>query len=107
MVGMNSHVIQLAAPRLAALAVLIAATLPAGSPAAAATLPPGFVETPVAAGLAAPTAMALSRDGRIFVCEQGGRLRVIKNGQLLTRPFITLNVNAQGERGLLGVALHP
>lgn len=73
----------------------------------AATLPSGFTETRVAAGLASPTAMTFSPDGRLFVCEQGGRLRVIKNGTLLSQPFMTLSVNSSGERGLLGVAFDP
>jgi glucose/arabinose dehydrogenase len=72
-----------------------------------ATLPAGFTETRVAAGLASPTAMAFAPDGRLFVAEQSGRLRVIKNGTLLATPFITLSVNASGERGLLGVAFDP
>ena len=46
-------------------------------------------------------------DGRLFVAEQGGRLRVIKNGALLSAPFVTVTVNASGERGLLGVAFDP
>ena len=91
----------------AAFALLLAATALVASSAVAATLPPGFVESAVASGLSQPTAMAIARDGRIFVGEQGGRLRVIKNGQLLAKPFVTLNVSTQGERGLLGVALHP
>jgi glucose/arabinose dehydrogenase len=37
----------------------------------------------------------------------GGRLRVIKNGTLLATPFLTLSVNASGERGLLGIAFDP
>ncbi|HEV8630923.1 MAG TPA: PQQ-dependent sugar dehydrogenase [Thermoanaerobaculia bacterium] len=86
--------------------VLGTAGLVAG-PAEGALLPPGFAETAVATGLQDPTAIALAADGRIFVAEQGGRLRVIKNGQLLPRPFATFTVNSQGERGLLGVALHP
>jgi glucose/arabinose dehydrogenase len=73
----------------------------------AATLPAGFSETRIAAGITSPTSMAAARDGRIFVTEQTGRLRVIKNGVLLTDPFVTLSVNSLGERGLLGVALHP
>lgn len=73
----------------------------------AATLPSGFSETRIASGIATPTAMAMSRDGRIFVTEQTGRLRVVKNGVLLTEPFATLSVHSLGERGLLGVALHP
>jgi glucose/arabinose dehydrogenase len=77
------------------------------SPAAAATLPSGFAETQIATGLASPTAMAFSPDGRLFVAEQGGRLRVIKNGTLLAAPFVTLSVNSAGERGLLGIAFDP
>ena len=76
-------------------------------PRAAATLPGGFTETVMATGLASPTAMALAPDGRIFVTEQGGRLRVIKNGALLSTPFVTVTVNFIGEQGLLGVALDP
>ena len=45
--------------------------------AGATTLPGGFTEQPVVAGLIAPTAMAFAPDGRIFVCEQTGTLRVI------------------------------
>ena len=73
----------------------------------AATVPPGFTDSLVAAGLNNPTAMALAPDGRIFVCEQGGALRVIKNGALLPTPFLTVPVDSSGERGLLGVAFDP
>lgn len=72
-----------------------------------AALPSGFVETQVASGLANPTAMQFAPDGRLFVCEQAGRLRVIKNGALLPTPFVTLTVNSSGERGLLGMAFDP
>ena len=51
--------------------------------------------------------MAVSPDGRIFVCQQGGKLRVIKNGVLLATAFVTLTVDSNGERGLLGVAFDP
>jgi glucose/arabinose dehydrogenase len=71
-----------------------------------ATLPPGFTETQIS-GFSNPTAMAIAPDGRIFVCQQGGSLRVIKNGVLLATPFVTLNVDPSGERGLLGIAFHP
>ena len=73
----------------------------------AATVPAGFTDAVVASGLNVPTAMALAPDGRIFVCQQGGALRVIKNGALLPTPFLTVNVDSQGERGLLGVAFDP
>ncbi len=71
-----------------------------------ATLPAGFTETQIS-GLANPTAMELAPDGRIFVCLQEGGLRVIKNGALLPTPFLTLSVDATGERGLLGIAFDP
>ena len=51
--------------------------------------------------------MAIHPDGRVFVCQQGGALRVIKNGALLATPFTTVSVNSSGERGLLGVAFDP
>ena len=76
-------------------------------PAHAATLPTGFAETRVATGLSNPTAMALAPDGRIFVTQQGGALRVVKNGALLAQPFLTVSVDSNGERGLLGIAFDP
>ncbi len=87
--------------------LLLAIGVAARTPAAAATLPAGFTEAQVATGLASPTAMQFAPDGRLFVCEQGGRLRVIRDGVLLPAPFVTLTVNASGERGLLGVAFDP
>jgi len=72
-----------------------------------ATLPAGFAETRVATGLASPTAMAFAPDGRLFVAQQGGALRVIRNNTLLATPFLTVSVNSSGERGLLGVAFDP
>jgi glucose/arabinose dehydrogenase len=71
------------------------------------TLPPGFEETLVAGGLGSPTAMTSAPDGRVFIATQGGDLRVVKNGALLAAPFLHLNVDSTGERGLLGVAFDP
>lgn len=71
------------------------------------TLVSGFVEEDVATDLVAPTAMAFAPDGRLFIAEQRGTLRVVQNGALLATPFISLNVDQQGERGLLGVAFDP
>lgn len=51
--------------------------------------------------------MAFAPDGRIFVAQQTGALRVIKNGTLLATPFVSLVVNSSGERGLIGIALDP
>ena len=70
-------------------------------------LPPGFAMNKVAGGLTAATAMAVAPDGRVFVCEQTGTLRVIKDGQLRPEPFLTVPVDSHWERGLIGVALDP
>ena len=77
------------------------------SPVAAATVPSGFTDSVLASGLASPTSMAFAPDGRLFVTQQGGALRVIKNGLLLATPFLTVTVSSSGERGLLGVAFDP
>ena len=50
----------------------------------------------MASGLARPTAMQFAPDGRLFVCQQGGALRVIKDGALLPTPFVTIPVNTLG-----------
>ena len=73
-----------------------------------ATQPAGFTRNETwASGLTSATAFAQAPDGRIFVGEQGGSLRVIKNSGLLATPFATVAVDSAGERGLIGVALHP
>jgi len=74
----------------------------------AATLPSGFTEAQFGSNVgSSPTAMAFAPDGRLFVCLQGGQVRVIKNGTLLGTPFVTVPTTANGERGLLGVAFDP
>ncbi len=70
-------------------------------------LPSNFSQVLVANGISNPTVMAFSPDGRIFVAQQGGQLRVIKNGALLATPFVSLSVSSSGERGLLGIAFDP
>ena len=71
-------------------------------------LPAGFSKNESwAGGLANATAFAQASDGRIFVAEQGGNLRIVKNGVLLAAPFASLAVDSSGERGLIGVATHP
>ena len=74
---------------------------------AALSVPAGFVGATLASGLEDPTAMAFAPDGRLFVCEQGGALRVVSGGQLRATPFLRVPVDASGERGLLGVAFDP
>jgi len=79
----------------------------ASGTASAAILPSGFSETVIASGLSAPTAMDFAPDGRLFVCQQGGQLRVIKNDVLLASAFLTVTTDSTGERGLLGIAFDP
>jgi glucose/arabinose dehydrogenase len=74
------------------------------------TQPAGFTRNPnYITGLSAATAFAQAPapDGRIFVAQQTGEVRVVKNNALLAPPFMTLTVDFAGERGLLGVAFHP
>lgn len=60
------------------------------------------VDSPVA--LATPAG-----DPRLFVVEQAGRIRIVRDGQVARRPFLDLSsvVSYGGERGLLGLAFHP
>jgi len=56
------------------------------------------------------TSLAVAPDGRIFVAERGGTVRIVKNGVLLPEPFLTLpddGIDAGGERGLIGMTLDP
>ena len=92
---------------LTCLLLLLALSFAVLAPANAQTVPGGFVRSEIAQVTAA-TRMAFAPDGRIFVAELAGRLRVIKNDALLPTPFVTLNVAGGGsERGLTGVALDP
>ena len=93
--------------RLVVLALIACISLSAPPPAHSATLRGGFRETVVAFGLSRPTAMAFAPDGRLFVAQQTGELRVIKDGGLLPAPFLKVTVDSQRERGLLGVAFDP
>ncbi len=70
-------------------------------------LPAGFSIVPVADGFDSPTAMAFAPDGRIFIAQQSGQVKIIKDGVLLTTPFAELTVENTGERGLTGVAIDP
>ena len=70
-------------------------------------LPTGFSCDRVASGITGATAMAIAPDGRAFVCEQTGAIRLVKSGALLKQPFLSVQVDSHWERGLIGVALDP
>ena len=74
----------------------------------AATLPTGFAETKIAEGLN-PTTMSFAPDGRLFLCEKQGLLRVVAEGALRPEPVLDLTekVDAWNERGLLSVCFDP
>ncbi len=68
----------------------------------------GFVTDAVATGLTLPTVFAMAPDGRVFIGEKSGRVRVLKNGALLATPFYTVApVNNYHDRGLIGLTLDP
>ncbi|UYV14152.1 MAG: PQQ-dependent sugar dehydrogenase [Phycisphaera sp.] len=62
-------------------------------------------------GLDQPTALvhAPGDHGRVFVTEKRGRIRVVRDGQLLPTPFLDIDglISSFGERGLLGIAMSP
>src|SRR5258706_16352721 len=76
----------------------------------AAALPSGFQESVVFSGLTQPTAFRFAADGRVFVAEKSGLIKVFDN---LTDPTPTVfadlrtNVYNYWDRGLLGLALPP
>lgn len=79
------------------------------SPQPGAADPYGEPET-VAEGLRAPWDLAFAPDGRLFVTERPGAIRVIEQGKLLTEPLFSFDdkpVASRGESGLLGLALDP
>ncbi len=62
----------------------------------------------IATGLEIPWSLAFAPDGRLFVTERPGRVRVLQGGNLVRAPALVLgDVSAQGEAGLLGLTLHP
>jgi aldose sugar dehydrogenase len=71
--------------------------------------PPGNRATieVVARGLVTPWALAFAPDGRLFVTERPGRIRLIAAGRLQRKPVAELKVVERGESGLMGMALDP
>lgn len=69
----------------------------------------GFGAETVLLGLTQPTAIDFTGDGKIFVAQKDGIVRVAENEQLLPAPFIdmTATTNNTHDRGLLGLAAHP
>jgi glucose/arabinose dehydrogenase len=83
-------------------------TCAAGDPVAGT---PPLVAVRVAGGLSEPIDLqaAAGDRTRLFVVEQGGRIRIIRSGAVLPTPFLDVSsrVSRGGEQGLLGLAFHP
>jgi glucose/arabinose dehydrogenase len=70
--------------------------------------PAGFSVRTVADGLMLPVTFDFAPDGRIFVAEKAGVVRIIDAGTVLSTPFYTIpSVNTYIDRGLIGLALDP
>ncbi len=110
---MTSRMIRVLCASVATLAIAACHSDSTGPGDGGSPLPPGIglkLDPFISAGLASPVFLAQPlNDGRIFVVEQGGRIRVIRNGVLQTTPFLDISarVLSGGERGLLSVAFHP
>ena len=65
----------------------------------------------VAGGLSKPVFATNAGDGsgRLFIVEQGGKIKILQGGVVLATPFLDIHakVSKTGERGLLGLAFHP
>jgi glucose/arabinose dehydrogenase len=69
--------------------------------------PPDLKIEVLVRGLETPWALDFAPDGRIFINERSGRIRMIESGRLLSEPWMTLEVAAVGEAGLMGLAIDP
>ena len=58
-------------------------------------------------GLNGPSGFEIAPDGRIFILERAGKIKIVKNGQLLPTPFADLPSEDTGDRGLIGIAFDP
>lgn len=110
-VGRNSQLFRMwAVLGAVALAAVLLALLSPFKAKAAALVPSGFQESVVFSGLTAPTNVEFSKDGRVFVAEKSGLIKVFDN---LSDPTPTIfadlstKVYNNSDRGLLGLALDP
>lgn len=93
------------APVLALSSLVLA--LATASSSSVAGPPPGFTVTTVASGFWIPTAFAYAPDGRIFVTEKGGRVKLVSGGVAKTFIDLSAETNEFHDRGMLGIALDP
>jgi glucose/arabinose dehydrogenase len=71
---------------------------------------PALTTERVVSGLASPLDLqAPAGDARLFVVEQGGRIRIVRGGAVVSQAFLDISgrISSGGEQGLLGLAFHP
>lgn len=93
-----------------AIATLLSGTAACGNPSDPPPLESGLALEEVARGLEAPVFLTgLAGDPRLFVVEQPGRVRIVRDGQLEPGAFLDIaaRVGSGGERGLLSIAFAP
>lgn len=90
---------------IAAVCVLVVA----GGAASTTAVPAGFMDSTVATPIGpSPTSMTWDpASARLFITLQAGDIRVVKDGALLPTPFMHLDVDSQGGRGLMSIELDP
>ena len=99
--------------RLAWFAALLAllALVPAAVSTAheGATVPQGFSDALFVEGFAGRlTSMTFGPDGRLYVSEKQGSVRIVEaGGKLLSSPFLTIPAATDSEKGLKGIAFDP
>jgi glucose/arabinose dehydrogenase len=79
----------------------------AAAPTFAVSYPAGFEERTVVGGLSDPMSMAWAPDGRMFITEKPGRLKVVPPGGSTATTILDISsrVNHANDRGLLGLSL--
>ncbi len=89
--------------------VVLAVSLLLTTPSLADTFPSGFSSETIVSGLSLPTDIAFASGNRIFISTRSGIVRLVVNGVLQSQPFADLSseVGARGDRGMLGIAVHP
>ncbi|WP_285474703.1 PA14 domain-containing protein [Actinoplanes sp. NBRC 101535] len=94
--------------RLTMIIVMVLAAALLVPPPARAAPPPGF-QTSLVVGtdLNEPSGFEIAPDGRIFILERAGTVKIFKNGHLLATPFTVLPSEPTGDRGLIGIAFDP
>lgn len=95
--------------RTAAFWVIILASFFFIVPSVVQAAPPANFQTTLIAGSGfnGATTFSFSPDGRIFILERTGKVKIFKNGQVLPTPFVDLPSAGTGDRGLIGIAFDP